>query len=256
MFVAGFDLRQNLRLAKHQGVQAGAHLEEVLRGRLAGVREEVRLQLVSSEPGLLPQEGVHTFYARVLLQLRRGEVEFKTVAGREHGYLGYHVAVRGPGKLHEFLRVAVPIRLRHRQLLPNLNGSFVVAKADDMHLHHGLDLVRGLGVVCIDGLRGNRLDLVAGHLQRLEVLAQLTGADLQGRLAEAVDGVDEGAQQLIHLAEDAAELRLPELLHRLDDVPELPTAQQLCLVLQSGDLRHKLGNGALDTVGITAHEGR
>mmetsp|Transcript_76468 Transcript_76468/g.199348 ORF Transcript_76468/g.199348 Transcript_76468/m.199348 type:complete len:274 (-) Transcript_76468:3-824(-) len=127
-----------------------------------------------------------------------------------------------------------------------------------MHLHHRLHRLAGL--VARERLHGLALALahpglrVAVHL--LESLPQLALADRLRRCTQAVDGIHQRDEQLVDLAEHAAELGLPERLHGVDDLLELGAAQQLGLVLQRRDLRHEVRHGALDVVERQRRRGR
>mmetsp|Transcript_5012 Transcript_5012/g.15763 ORF Transcript_5012/g.15763 Transcript_5012/m.15763 type:complete len:337 (+) Transcript_5012:887-1897(+) len=189
---------------------------------------------------------------RVLLELRRSKIELEAIAGGEHCDLGHNVAAGRPAKLDKIMRVAVPILLRDCELLPHLDRCLVVAEAHDVDLHHGVDLVLRIVAEPRESLHGVLLHLphpilsVAVH--PLELLPKLALADGEGRLPKTIDGVNQRGQQLIDLAEDAAQLCLTHGLHGGDDIRQLPATQHLCLVLQSRDLRHEVCNRLLHVI--------
>mmetsp|Transcript_91145 Transcript_91145/g.294483 ORF Transcript_91145/g.294483 Transcript_91145/m.294483 type:complete len:509 (-) Transcript_91145:775-2301(-) len=252
MLVAGFYLRQDLSLAKHEGVQAGADLEKVVDGFLTCVREEVRLELVSREAGLLPQEGMHALDGGEALELGGCEVELESVACREHSDLRNHIAVLSPGELDKLLCIAVPVSLLHRKFLPDVHRCLVVAQADDMDLHHGVEALLARGPVAGEGLHSILLHFanpglgIAVHL--MENLPQLALADVLRRVPETVDGVHQGAEELIHLGENPSQFGFPQLLHRAQHVLQLTAPQQFGLVLQRRNFGHDVGNGLFDIV--------
>mmetsp|Transcript_55196 Transcript_55196/g.142160 ORF Transcript_55196/g.142160 Transcript_55196/m.142160 type:complete len:282 (-) Transcript_55196:197-1042(-) len=220
-------------------------------GALTGVGEEVRIQLLAREAGPLAQECVHGLDCRELLQLRGRKVHLEAVARGEHCNLGHHVARGGLRELHNLLRHLVPIGLRDSQLLAHVNRGLVVAKAHNMDLDHGLHILRvELRERPHSVLLYVRDPLLRVTVKLLHGLPKLTLADGERRLAKAMDGVDERSQKLVNLAEDAPQLTLPERLHGVDDLCQLPTTQQLRLALQGRDLGHECGDGILHIIKV------
>mmetsp|Transcript_36511 Transcript_36511/g.85524 ORF Transcript_36511/g.85524 Transcript_36511/m.85524 type:complete len:343 (+) Transcript_36511:786-1814(+) len=240
--MARLHLRQDLSLAEHQRVQTGTDLEEVIDGIVAGEGKQVWIQLLSREPRLLPQECVDALNGRVLLQLRRGEVKLEAVAGGEHGRLRHNIAVGGSGELDQVLRVLVPLRFSHCQLLADLYRRAVVAQPDDVHLHHGLDTLRAL-------LTRLGIDLALNlAVCSIEVLPELRLSNGKSRISKTFDGIHQRSQQGINLAENSAKFGLSERPHCFDHLSQLPAPEQLRLVLESANLWHKLLHADLGIV--------
>mmetsp|Transcript_872 Transcript_872/g.2762 ORF Transcript_872/g.2762 Transcript_872/m.2762 type:complete len:210 (+) Transcript_872:1188-1817(+) len=197
MLVAVLDLRQDLPLPENQRVQPGAHLEDMVNRVLAGVREQVLVQLLPRQAGFAHEEGLHALQCGMAVELLGCEVQLEAVAGRQDRHLGDQGAAgaRRPGELDKLLGVAIPIRLLHSELLPNFDRSLVMAQADDMHLHHGLR--RSWRNHSRRRLRGSLVDPVADEFLAaifaldasniLEVCPQLGAPDAHGGVAEIVD---------------------------------------------------------------------
>mmetsp|Transcript_119083 Transcript_119083/g.282543 ORF Transcript_119083/g.282543 Transcript_119083/m.282543 type:complete len:223 (+) Transcript_119083:1084-1752(+) len=222
MLVTGLHLRQDLGLPQHQGVQPTAHLEEVQASRLPVVAEEVRLQLLARQARLVAEESFHRLQGGELLQLRGGEVELEAVARGQNCHFWHQVTVLRPGEVHQFLSIGIPLCLGHRELLAHLHWGTVMAEPNHVHLHHRVHSVAVAGEA-LNSILLNLANPVLGlPINLVDLPTQLTLADALCALPQAIDGRDQGAQELVHLPEDAPQLRLPQLLHGHQHVPQLP----------------------------------
>mmetsp|Transcript_82636 Transcript_82636/g.145789 ORF Transcript_82636/g.145789 Transcript_82636/m.145789 type:complete len:216 (-) Transcript_82636:358-1005(-) len=212
----------------------------MLRCFLSSVCEKVRFKLLPAKPRLLPEKGVNAFNCRILLHLRRSKVEFKAVASGDHGCLRHHVAVTCPRKLHQLLRILVPLSFSHSKLLPDLYWCTVMAETNHMNLHHGLNTIVTCTFERFKLLNGMSPDAcLAREVELLEVLPEFALANSERRIPQSVNGINQRSQKCVHLAENTAELCLAQGPHRVNDLTELPTPQELCLILQGADLRDK-----------------
>mmetsp|Transcript_20527 Transcript_20527/g.52348 ORF Transcript_20527/g.52348 Transcript_20527/m.52348 type:complete len:290 (+) Transcript_20527:1536-2405(+) len=121
-----------------------------------------------------------------------------------------------------------------------------------MDLHHGVEALLARGPVAGEGLHSILLHFanpslgIAVHL--MEDLPQLALADVLRRVPETVDGVHQGAEELVHLGENPSQFGFPQLLHCAQHVLQLTAPQQFGLVLQRRNFGHDVGNGLLDIV--------
>mmetsp|Transcript_14756 Transcript_14756/g.42129 ORF Transcript_14756/g.42129 Transcript_14756/m.42129 type:complete len:260 (+) Transcript_14756:1050-1829(+) len=137
-------LRQNLPLAHHQRVQPARHAQQVRSSVPIAEQEEMRTHLLQINPRRLAHPRLDLANGAMVRQTHH--IYFQTVAGRKHRRL---LDMRIGTQL---LNSTGPFRLRHRQLLSELNRCVVNGQPDgnDARLFlHGIS-VDSLGITALN----------------------------------------------------------------------------------------------------------